>query len=132
MKKFAVLIIITMSLWGCAAKEEILPDLGANVAGTYKAYYLEVGTTKTTLPNNNGSITITFTRLTRTTCSYTEIYTINGKVTSETGTYKLELDKTDNAIDLIEDDEFMGFVDSNELTLIMTSNGTKTTVLARK
>lgn len=132
MKKLAALILLTFSLFSCSVKEAILPDLGSRVEGTYNAWYLQQGNVKTNLPNANGSLAISLKRDSRTSVTSTITFVIQGKVTNSTGKLTLEIDNTDNTIELKDGNTYIGFIDGNELTIDGNIDGVKTTIYADK
>lgn len=130
MKKIAVFVLLAFSLFSCSVKD-ILPDLGAEAAGTYTAWYFQQGTTKLNLPTSSTSLSITLTRASRITANYTLTAVVNGKSTSSTGVFSLDVDKDGTTI-IRQNGSDLGYLEGKELTIDGNFEGVKTVIYADK
>lgn|SRR5690554_4186276 len=120
MKISFILPLLFLAFLSCSKKNEVDPDLGTLVAGTYQATYLEAFGEKVTLPQDGISVGILLARIDNENAEFLMTSNIQGEITQEGGDVTLKR-SGDRILIFAPGSLEMGYVKGKELILDFVS-----------
>lgn len=123
MKKLPLSLVVIFFIASCSKKDDIDPNLAAQVAGTYQVTRLEINGTAIPLSQTNGiSVKIKLSRIDDVTVEFWMGYYISGTLDEEDRIEAL-LSRSGNRILLKIDGEDAGYVEGNKIILEDSDDG---------